>query len=104
MINEHLIGIWWLHKTVDYLFTYKGPSPPRIASRESASFPDDAETGWLQLSGLEDSCYVRNSKGKIFIHTSEFCNVVDMSLLNDMQPGDITQIEIFPSGNWVMYD
>ena len=104
MINEHLIGTWWLHKTVDDLFTYKGSSPPKLSSRESASFPEDAESGWMSLDDSEDRCYIRNSKGKLFINSSEFCNVVDVSVLNDMQPGDTRQIEIFKSGNWVMYD
>lgn len=104
MINEHLVGTWWLHKTVDNLFTYKGPSPPRISSKESASFPDDAETGWLEITDSDDRCCVRNSKMRMYIHTSEFCNIVNISLLDDLQPGDVKQIEIFSSGNWVMYD
>ena len=108
MINEHLVGTWWIHKSErGALYTYKGPSPPIKVSKESASFADDAEFNWMDLNDPIDCCFNRRISSKedrITLTTYDFCNVVNLSLLNDMKPGDVKQIEIFPSGNWVMYD
>lgn len=108
MINKYLIGTWWIYKDkADALYTYKGPTPPELVSENTASFADDAEFGWMDLNDPEDHCYKRRTSSKeeaIMLTVREFCDTVNISLLNDMCPGEIKQIEIFPSGNWVMYD
>lgn len=108
MINEYLVGTWWIHKPKgNALYTYKGPSPPKFSSRESASFADDAESGWMDLNDPIDHCRrLRHKKEDpvIMITSVDFCSIVNIGLLNDMKPGDVKQIEIFPSGNWIMYD
>lgn len=104
MIDSKLVGSWWVYKdSNNRLFTYKGLTEPSQITQDWCSLSTDAEFGWLDLCDINDHCRNRTPGGKTIITVFEFCKIVDISLLN-VNPGCAIQIEIFPSGNWVMYD